>query len=177
MPAAGRAGPSVGGTACLPLMKKGGENTFSLREKQDWGGGWQVCSNRNVWRQIFPCLEKERFMPETHMSSYQTLVGCKPFHPRRVECFQGTEVCLSCSTHTSAPGFDEAFASHATDLDQTYNTISKTCRSRKFSIMTISYIQLNAVDVWPLCMFDRNQYYELIVSSVTPKTKTFVHHG
>ena len=77
---------------------------------------------------FFPCLEKERFMPETHMSSYQTLVGCKPFHPRRAECFQGTEVCLSCSTHTSAPGFDEAFASHATDLDQTYNTISKICR-------------------------------------------------
>lgn len=94
-----------------------------------------ICSNA-----IFPFLEKERFMPESHMSSYQTLVGCKPFHPRRVECFQETEVCLSCSTHTSAPGFDEAFASHATDLDQTYNTISKTCRSRKFSIMTISYI-------------------------------------
>lgn len=38
MPAAGRAGPGVGGTACLPLMKKGGENALSLREKQGSGG-------------------------------------------------------------------------------------------------------------------------------------------
>ena len=121
--------------------EKGRGKCIVFKRKTRLGrAGWQVCSNRYVWTQFVPFLEKEKLIPETQMSSYQTLVGCKSFHPRRVECFQGTEVCLSRSTHTSTPRFDEAFASHATDLDPTYNTISKTCRSPKFPIMTISYI-------------------------------------
>ena len=51
--------------------------------------------------------------------AYHTLADCRPFHPVQAECFQGTGVCLNCSTHTSTPRSDEAFESHATGLDQT----------------------------------------------------------
>ena len=54
--------------------------------------------------------------------AYHTLADCRPFHPVQVECFQGTGVCLNCSTHTSTPRSDEAFESHATGLDQTWQS-------------------------------------------------------
>lgn len=51
--------------------------------------------------------------------AYRTLADCRPFHPVQAECFQGTGVCLNCSTHTSTPRSDEASESHAIGLDQT----------------------------------------------------------